>query len=245
MGYRGDYILTKHAPADIAASLDLKRIGDIEDVPENVAWLGQMPNGWTVFVPMIEGYCTDLFLAIAAMSEDADVVTCSVNETVMASEAIGFRDGLESWRIACVTDSKPDEKALNESGNLPEEARQVLASILSNQDQDDKAGPFFEYPIRVAEAVTGYCYDALYSSDDFEVMYIVQVPLQPHVRTGFISRQMEVRPIATILLSFLLLLIGAGAAVFAVELLLEPLIAFVLGDLADVCLLNCKPDESD
>ena len=215
MGYRGDYVLTRQTPEDVAAALDLTRLADVDYVPTNIAWIGQLKNGWTVFVPFHEGYCSQLTASLRAMSEDADVVTCSINETVMASEASGYRDGAQDWHLGFVSDVGPGKEHFTRNGHLPD--------IL---DADET----FEGPIRAVEAITGYCYDGIFEPKEFEAIHLVDAPTHPHMAHGLLSRMIENRPFVTLVVGFIVLVVFMVYATLVLQSVLEPLIRGLLGD---------------
>ncbi|MDJ0614859.1 MAG: hypothetical protein QNJ29_14420 [Rhizobiaceae bacterium] len=240
MGYRGDYILAKCGPKELAASLDVSRIGDIDYVPDNVAWMGRLTKGWTVFVPECEGYCDHLSNAIRAISEDGEVITCSINETVMASKAISYKDGITNWEIVSLSDVGPDEIALKESGSLPQIANEIRYEMLGRSENIENTDDAFEYPIRVTEAITGYTYDGLCSPEDFTALHLVQISLEPHFQAGLISRCFTNSPKTTLIIISIVLIISAAVFGVILKATLEPFISFILGDWADVCLSNCS-----
>ncbi|WP_068082890.1 hypothetical protein [Polycladidibacter stylochi] len=116
MGYRGDYLLIKQSPERIASALDLTVLNKAESVPHSGAWIGRLKNGWTVFVVDHAVTCDLQENAIRALSKGTCAITCSVNETVMSSQASGYVDGLTKWQITNTLDAACGEEALEEQG---------------------------------------------------------------------------------------------------------------------------------
>ncbi|SMR82318.1 hypothetical protein SAMN04488030_2667 [Aliiroseovarius halocynthiae] len=241
MGYRGDYIATPRTPEDVALALDLILLGPADDPSNASAWIGRLKNGWTVFVPDCEGYCDLMRNALRGMSEDVDVLACSVNETVMFAEATGYHKGLKHWHVSYTSDVEQNEEPLVEEGLLPASAA-ALKSALRAETAPSEGDDLFEYPIRIFESETGYCYDAIYDLDAFETLQHVQLDSDVDAHTGLLNRLIARHPLLVLLLGFLLVVVFGVFLSIAAENVLDPLISFVLGDWADVCLSNCADD---
>ena len=241
MGYRGDYIATPLGPEDVAQALDLTLLGPANDPLSASAWIGRLKTGWTIFVPDYEGYCGLMNDTLRGISEDADVLACSVSETVIFSEAIGYHKGLKHWHVSYTSDVSPNEVSLVEEGVLPPNSA-ALKSKLRAKDGPSEGEDLFEYPIRIFESETGYCYDAIFDLDAFETLQHVQLAPDVDTTSGLLNRLITRHPLLVLLLGFILVVVFGVFLNIVAENVLDPLISFVLGDWADVCLANCAGD---
>jgi hypothetical protein len=109
-------------------------------------------------------------LVIKRLSRRCEVLTCTVEEHVMYSEATGWRDGQCLWSVAHSGEDEDTQKTVSEKGALPVEYPAIRERFFREQEAENAAESevdfLFEIPVVLAQTFTGYKYDE--SSPAFE-----------------------------------------------------------------------------
>lgn len=134
-----------------------------------------LEGGWQLVLARGSDHPLVAPATLRALPPQATVVSCSVEEHVMAAAAEGWQQGQRQWRI--VHDAQQAPRHLVAEGALPAAYAGALAAVRQAQDRED-AGPrevdhFFDLPVRVAAALTGFAHDEDHPALDgagFEVL---------------------------------------------------------------------------
>jgi len=188
MGHRLSWIGVRgKAPDKVLAELGLKPTGVGEEIPESPFTAALLPNEWYIVVSNESLlYPTDDILS--NLSRGCDVITCTLSETVMFSEAAQWTNGVRFWHII-----HDEEKSFNFDivGNIPEAFHSIRDKLMKEQEQSDATkGKYqvdyaFDVPIDLAEAVTSFRHDKdiLYLDEDtehpFEILEAIAPPAKP------------------------------------------------------------------
>jgi hypothetical protein len=124
MGYSLFWLAVKGKSPDVVrAELKLNPTGEREDVPESPVTGLELPGGWYVVVDNKSlDFAAPTMLAL--LSQGADVVTCFVEEHVMASEASQWAGGKRVWHIGHQSDQ--GILHLDAVGNFPRASRRCV-----------------------------------------------------------------------------------------------------------------------
>lgn len=108
---------------------------------------------------------------VERLSASCDVVTCTVEEHVMFSEAIGWRHGRRLWSVTHRGEDDSTKKTVSEKGTLPSEYFAIRDRFFRQQEAEDAADAevdfIFEIPVVLAQTFAGYKHDE--ASPAFEV----------------------------------------------------------------------------
>lgn len=126
--------------------------------PEGEVSLASLANGWTVI--WFERDLEAAFKAPAAeLARHGPAVACAVEEHVMFSEARGYADGEESWRVTWDCEAEGDEPET--SGEVPAAYAAILATAI-----DERAKPgnedvdfLWDVPPDLAKSICGFRHD--------------------------------------------------------------------------------------
>src|SRR5687768_12041218 len=100
MGYsQSSLAIIRKSPDAILTTLGLRRTGEREEFPESPFVAASLPSGWLLVVVDGAEHAIISDETLRQLSADCEVVTCTVEEHVMVSEAAGWRDGQRVWRV--------------------------------------------------------------------------------------------------------------------------------------------------
>lgn len=160
MGFRISYIIAPVSPKKLVQPLGFQLGVETDALPYDEWWVGTLKsNGLTVFWSEAEGFVKDVAGDLAALSQNGDVYACSVNETNMHARAVCYAKGHEKWRIEWRGDHGPNSENLVASGSLPEGFAASLEKRTEAQSGDTKKDHFFEIPLDMVSASTGFRHD--------------------------------------------------------------------------------------
>lgn len=172
MGFSCSFIAVKgRDKAEVAIALGLEDTGKVEGEPyrDRALSLAALPTDWILLWSGDYDYVTPQRLA--AVSTGAEALGWRVIDTVMASEAWGYRDGQEVWSILYDCGKEPP---LATSGDLPPpfvEARDRLFADQARSDaQNEQVDYVYDLPAEVAYALTGFRHD---EDSSLELTYTV------------------------------------------------------------------------
>jgi hypothetical protein len=179
----------RKSPDAVLASLALRPAGEREAFPESPFVSASLPTGW--FVVVADGAEHDILSedTLRQLSTACEVVTCTVEEHVMVSQATRWRDGRRLWRVT--HDAQISIEDLQTEGELPSAFAAIRDRLYAEQHtaggKDSDTDYFFDIPVELAMSFTGYRHDATAQSvvDAFEVLESVQPPT---TRKSFFGR---------------------------------------------------------
>ena len=111
-----------------------------------------LPSGWQVLVfkdPLAEEAHDPV---PAALSTNAEVITCLIAEVSSVSVITGYANGVKQWTAIHMTEQGPGH--LEVQGNVPPQFQTVLEAQQRQMKEDDST--LFEFASALGEALTGY-----------------------------------------------------------------------------------------
>ena len=97
------------------------------------------------------------------LSVGCEVLTCTVEEHVMFSEATGWRDGHRLWSVTHRGDNEATKKTVSEAGTLPSEYSPIRDRFFRQQEAENAADAevdfLFEIPVVLVQTFIGYKHD--------------------------------------------------------------------------------------
>ncbi|HSY19870.1 MAG TPA: hypothetical protein VK815_16120 [Candidatus Acidoferrales bacterium] len=210
MGYSLSWLAVKgKSPAAVRDALGLRPTGQREEFPESDLCAAELPGGWYLIVSdHTEHVAPDAILQ--TLSAGGELVTCFVEEHVMASAAAGWQDGRKLWSVT--RDAQRGGDHLAAEGDLPPEYAAIRDRLLAKQRDEDlekppanrrlqrKSGDFsqmrcdyiFSIPVELAQALTGYTHDGDIpgqTGEPFEVLAAVSsAPSASPAKKSFLKK---------------------------------------------------------
>jgi hypothetical protein len=162
MGFALSWITVRGKPAaTVLAELSLRATGR-RSFEGEAPYLGaESADGW--YVVVAKGAENALLApdVLESLSRGCEVLTCTVEEHVMFSEATGWRDGRRLWHVAHHGVDGP--VGLEATGELPAEYPSIRDALQAQQAAEGGADAdvdfLFEIPVSVVRALTGYRHD--------------------------------------------------------------------------------------
>ncbi|MGB0928619.1 MAG: hypothetical protein ACPGVA_15510 [Pikeienuella sp.] len=188
MGFRIAYLLAQTDVETAIAAFGLTETATGREAPFGEAELWAMhlnKTGWTVIWAEDELFFFDQKKRVSALSKTTPVISCIVNETVMASTAMGWRGGAEIWSVHHQGDGD-DIRHLNISGMPPPLLDDLRTRADKAQAEDETGDHFFDVPLKLAAMETGFRYDAVLSPEDASTYHVLAAPPRP--APGFFTR---------------------------------------------------------
>jgi len=144
---------------DALASLQMEvsEVLSPDEIPDGLG-MAQLPDDWLLFLwgrkaGAVEGKlseCTALGRAIK----------CEMSETVMFSEARGYEDGAQVWRVSHDPDRDQSLYSLQTEGAPPAQLEAIVREAKAEQDKEggEDAGVdfIFDVPLRLAHSICGF-----------------------------------------------------------------------------------------
>jgi hypothetical protein len=158
MGFSHSWIAVKGLDrATALATLGLEADEDEADELHRRG-LGALPGGWLLVVAEGDGALNGETAALAA---HGPAVACFVEEHVMCSEARGYRDGREAWRVA--HDPRNGIFHLEVAGEPPEALGRIRAEAVAEQEREGGEAAdvdlLFDVPATLAKSLCGFKLD--------------------------------------------------------------------------------------
>jgi len=183
MGYSLSRLAIKgKKPEPIRDALGLELTEEREEIPESAFCGAELPGGWyLVIADHTEQVATNEQMKI--FSEDAELVTCYVEEHVMCSQVTGWKNTQQLWSITHA--SEKASRHLEIQGTPPEcfvAHRDLLLQKQLEEDQkNDEFGVdyIFDIPIETAHSITGFRHDQDIPNageNPFEVLAVRKAP---------------------------------------------------------------------
>ena len=100
------------------------------------------------------------------------MVTCAVEEHIVASSASGWKNGAAIWSI--LHDSQRGMRHLDVTGDPPEQLNAIRTRLMDEQSADGgdegDVDYIFDVPVEVALALTGFRHDECVDGAKFECL---------------------------------------------------------------------------
>lgn len=163
MGFSLSWLAARGKPPEtVLAELELRATG-VAGIPGESPALGATTaTDWYLIV--LDGAEHRLIGAavVARLSRGCEVLTCTVEEHVMFSQATGWRDGREEWRVTHRGEDGP--VGLDAQGVLPELFPGIRDDLTARQAADGGADAdvdhLFDIPVVLVQAFIGFRHDA-------------------------------------------------------------------------------------
>lgn len=162
MGFALSWLATKGKPTEtVLAELELRATGD-EGIAGESRVVGAMTaTGWYLIVLDEAEHRLISGAVIARLSRGCEVLTCTVEEHVMFSQATGWRDGREEWRVTHRGEDGP--VGLDAEGGLPAGFPAIRDELTARQVAEGGADAgvdyLFDIPVALVQAFTGFKHD--------------------------------------------------------------------------------------
>lgn len=165
MGFSDSWIAVKGlAPETIIEELALESV-DERDAHRGIEIVVLcLANGWTV-----SWFTRDFEAAFKApavtLAQHGPAVACAVEEHVMFSEARGYVDGAETWRVTWDCEARAEAPAV--SGDVPAAYVAISSAAIAEQAKDENQGVdmIWDVPADLAKSVCGFKHDEPFGSD--------------------------------------------------------------------------------
>ena len=148
-------------PQVVLDELGWRRTGQQEEFPESPTTCATLRPGWFSIIMVGRADAYDGSLDFARLSKGAEVVACFVEEHVMFSAAVLWRDGSKIWSVE--HDAQQGILHLDVFGQLPPEMALIIEEAKSSQDAEDAGGAdtdfTFDIPVDISQRITGLRYD--------------------------------------------------------------------------------------
>lgn len=156
MGIKASWIGVRGgSEVEIFERLGLVETGEIAFGGAAHLCCAQLTSGWFI-VQGPEEYVNPERLELA--SANGEVVSCTAYETVMFSEAYGYRDGGMVWSVS--HDPDRSENDLKIDGSPPPELGAIQRRLMEQQAQEEGEVDYvFEAPLEIVRTICGYRYD--------------------------------------------------------------------------------------
>lgn len=162
MGYSLTWLAARgRTPEEVRTALGLRLTDQREEIAESPLSAITMPGGWYVVVANeFDGSFADEPVLARLSDGSSEVVTCFVEEHVMASEACEWKAGKKLWRVS--HQSYQGIFHLDADGQLPATFEKLLGEARSQQEnvgQTANVDHMFDVPVEIAKSRTGFRHD--------------------------------------------------------------------------------------
>lgn len=148
-------------PEVVLSELGWRRTGEREEFPESRTTCTTLGSGWFMIAMMNRADAYDGTIALATLSKGAELVASFVEEHVMFSGSVFWRDGTKIW--SAEHDAQEGIRHLAVFGELPPEMSVIMDEGKSSQDAEDKGDAevdfIFDIPVDMSQRLTGFRYD--------------------------------------------------------------------------------------
>jgi len=160
LGFSNSWIAVKGLAPDVAIEeLGLEVVSEGHEHPEGNFSLLRLANDWTVV--WFESGCEAAFKGpVVKLARHGPAVACGVEDHVMFSEARGYIDGKEAWRVT--RDAEASDE-IEISGDVPPTYGGLLAAAIAGRDEDENEGVdlLWEVPPDLAQSICGFRHDVI------------------------------------------------------------------------------------
>jgi hypothetical protein len=162
MGHSLSWIAFKNLPSEVGlARLGLIPTNRVAEYAREPVSGQSLRGGW--FLVVMKGSDHPLISesSLSALSDQSEVVACSIEEHVMFSSAEGWSNRQRHWRVQ--HDAQQSIRHLSTLGSLPANYAELLRRTQEAQDAEDADGAevdfFFEVPLQLAHDIAGFKHD--------------------------------------------------------------------------------------
>lgn len=160
------------SPDVVAQALGLTPTGETAIDGESLFIGRSLSSGWFLLVIHQFGHPFVNPPFPASLSDNCDLVTCSIEEHVMFCRSERWQNGINIWHIE--HDAQQGFDHLNRAGNLPDGYFAIEREFAEEQKKagGNKADTdyFFEIPLKTAKLLVGFKHDESSAGDeDFEI----------------------------------------------------------------------------
>jgi len=191
MGFNCSWMAVQGLKAEEAlASLEMaiSEVLSPDEIPDGLG-MAQLPDDWLLFLwgrkaGAVEGKLSD-FTALGRAIE------CEMSETVMFSEARGYENGAQVWRVTHDPDRDESLYSLETEGAPPAQLEAIVREAKAEQDkeggEDANVDLIFDVPLRLAHSVCGF---NLSEGDPQDIRFSVlrRTGAVPARKPGFFAR---------------------------------------------------------
>jgi hypothetical protein len=145
----------------VRRELQLRGTGNLGDIPGSPFVGSVSDSGWHLIVARGCEHRIVSTPVLERLSIDCEVLTCTVEEHVMFSEATGWRNGKRLWTVTHKGEDGP--KGISADGALPEEYPAIRDGFISRQEAEGGAKAdvdlLFEIPVVLVQTFIDYKHD--------------------------------------------------------------------------------------
>lgn len=148
---------------DILARLSLADTGEPDEANESPVSGAALPGGGYLVVFQDMAHPATQAASMARLSEGCEALGCQVEEHVMASAAVQYKDGAKLWDVVHLSQEGVYHLAVD--GKPPALLDTIHAEMKATQDEEGGADAgvdcLFEVPLMLATALCGYRHDEM------------------------------------------------------------------------------------
>jgi len=164
-------------PEAVLGELELRSAGKPGEVGRSPFVAAISDAGWYL---LVFNRCEHHIISapvVERLSAGCEVLTCTVEEHVMFSEATGWRDGHRLWLVTHRGDDDTTKKTVSEEGTLPSEYSAIRERFFRQQEAENAADAevdfLFEIPVVLVQTFTGFKHDEaspVFEANGFELL---------------------------------------------------------------------------
>jgi hypothetical protein len=156
MGFRVQLIaVSRKEPGVVQRDYGVVPTGRREKVPQSPVVGAMLPSG--AYLLYVNDEIVPDDRVFARLSQNASLVACYANETVMNSYACSWADGVERWSV--FHDVQQGIEHLETTGTLPDEFRAIRDRLFAQQEGCEDTDYVFDVAVELFAALGGIRYD--------------------------------------------------------------------------------------
>jgi hypothetical protein len=147
-----------------------------------------LKNGWTILWAQDETFGAGARDWIEQLSNEADIVHCEVNETVMWCSAEYWSGGRSRWKATHRGDGD-DRFDLTVEGDLPPGFAEIRdRHFQAQRDDGEDVDHVFEIPLELARSIIDYRHEDYLEADDVDAFLVLEPPLKKGILARLFGR---------------------------------------------------------
>jgi len=160
MGFRISYIVADMPLAELATSIGLTIGLQVSEMPvENALWGTELHSGCAVIWAEDELFPLKREAAIAKASAENEILSVVINETVMASTVMFFKNGQDMGFWHWQGDQPKSAHNPSSHGELPFRLGELIHHAQTSQADDPSVDGMFDVPVELINSECGFRYD--------------------------------------------------------------------------------------
>ena len=171
-------------PQAVLDGLGWRRTGEQEEIPESPTTCTSLRPGWFALIMMNRADAYDGTVDLARLSKGAELVAGFVEEHVMFSGVVLWRDASKVWSVE--HDGQEGIGHLAVGGQPPSELAVIIEQAKASHDAEDDGSAavdfMFDVPVDIAQRIAAFRYDRS-DADGVELQFDVLAEL-PRARRG-------------------------------------------------------------